>query len=1006
MSNLDDPRPHIVVNVAGCNIRGLLDSGASISILGCNSLNYLNKWGLNYKKLSSAVKTADGTRNKIIGYIDVSITYKIQSHSIRLFIVPTLQGQLYLGIDFWMAFNIAPHLVDSVEISTSEPTEKHQLPSVQQEEFERIMDEYPSFEKHGLGRTSLIEHQIDVGNCPPIKQRHYAVSPAIQDLIYKELDRMLEMEVIEESSSSWSSPVVLIRKPNKVRLCLDSRKVNAVTKKDAYPLPLINGILGRLNNTTIISSIDLKDAFWQIPLSKESRDKTAFTVPGRPLYHFRVMPFGLCNSPQTLCRLMDKVVPYHLHSKIFVYLDDLLVTSSTISEHLTLLKLVGDRLKLAGLSINIKKSKFFMKEVKYLGFVVGSGGLKTDPEKVEAIRNFPSPTSLKQTRRLLGMTGWYQRFINNYAEIVSPITNLLKKNSKFSWTPEAQLSFDKLKYLLTTAPVLINPDYSKQFFIRCDACKSGVGSVLYQLDDEGHERPIAFMSKKLNSAQSNYSTTELECLAAVLSVKKFRPYIEGYHFTLITDHSSLKWLMSQSDLNGRLARWSFKLQAYDFDIQHQRGSQNVVPDTLSRIYSETLTPQVGEIDINSVAFNEAEYVKFRETIRVAPQNYPAFQIASDRIYIKVGAKISSTISDTPLWKLWIPQTMTEGIIKQFHDAPLAAHGGIAKTINRIRHLYYWPGMRKQIYNYVSKCTVCKTPKSTNTILRPPLGQTVFAQRPWERMYIDLMGPYPRSRSGNTFLLVVLDQFTKFVLLKPLSASTSNKIISYLRNEVFLLFGVPDQILSDNGPQFVSHSFRQLLGEFNIRHCKTALYSPQANATERINRSIIAAIRAYIKLDHKTWDTHLAEVACALRTSIHQSTHHTPYFLLFGYTMITDGKSYQILRDVKALTEDVDQLTMPDRLSIIHSTITRSLAEAYEKYSRVYNLRTRPVNYQPGQEVYVRLHPLSNSSKKFCAKFSPKFVKAEIVKKIGNVMYKCKDKSGKLLGIIHAKDLKL
>jgi len=309
---------------------------------------------------------------------------------------------------------------------------QHSLSDSQRKELQGIIDTFPSSENLGLGRTNLIYHSIKTGDAIPVKQRHYPISRAVEKHLFDELDRMLTLDVIEESEdTSWSSPVTLVKKPNgKVRLCLDARKVNEVTEKDAFPLPLINGLLSRLENTKYISSIDLKDAFWQIPLDDDAKNKTAFAVPGRPLYRFKVMPFGLCNAPQTMCRLMHKVVPYRYHDQIFVYLDDLLITSSTLAEHLGLLRLVSLWLREANLTINISKSKFVLRELKYLGHIIGEGCIKVDPEKVAGITTFPIPTSTKQLRRFLGMSGWYRRFIPNYATVTAPLTDLLTKSTK------------------------------------------------------------------------------------------------------------------------------------------------------------------------------------------------------------------------------------------------------------------------------------------------------------------------------------------------------------------------------------------------------------------------------------------------------------------------------------------------------------------------------------------------------------------------------------------------
>lgn len=344
----------------------------------------------------------------------------------------------------------------------------------------------------------------------------------------------------------------LVIKPNKVRLCLDARKLNSVTQKDAYPLPSIEGIFSRLPKANIISKLDLKDAFWQIGLADESKHLTAFTVPGRPLYQFVVMPFGLCNAPQTMCRLMDELIPADLKHCVFGYLDDLIIVSDSFPAHLTVLVRIAEEFRRANLTLNIAKSQFCVTEAKYLGYIIGYGGLKTDPDKILSILSWPVPKNLKQVRGFLGLCGWYRRFIENFSSIVFPITEVLSTKKKFIWTTEASDAFKKIQHLLTTAPVLMNPDFTKKFYVHCDASDFGIGAVLVQLDDNGAERPIAFMSKKLNSSQRNYSVTERECLAAIEAIKRFRCYIELQEFEVITDHSSLVWLMKQSDLSGRL----------------------------------------------------------------------------------------------------------------------------------------------------------------------------------------------------------------------------------------------------------------------------------------------------------------------------------------------------------------------------------------------------------------------------------------------------------------------
>lgn len=536
-----DGRPYAHVTIQNNEMRGLLDSGASISGFGKGAIQTIKELKLVPKKFKNVIHTANGAAQTITGYVDVNVHYAGKIKLIRLFIMPSLSQKLYLGVDFWYQFGLLPLKNEEIIVKSSDETNRHTLSNAQEAELKSIVQLFPSSELEGLGCTALLVHSIETGDALPVKQRHYPISPAVQKIVFEELDRMISLGVIEPSQSPWNSPVSTQRKANgNTRLCLDARALNQLTKKDAYPMPIIDGILSRLHETHIISSIDLKDAYWQVELAEGSREKTAFSVPGRPHYQFRRMPFGLCNSAQTMCRLMDQVIPSELRDYVFVYLDDLLIVSTDFSSHFDRLRKVATSLRAANLTINVNKSKFVMRTVKYLGHIVGGGCIKADPSRISAIVDYPIPKTTRQIRSFLGMAGWYQRYVSNFSAIAAPITDLLGGNSKFRWTSEAQIAFETLKERMTNAPILTHPDFKRPFVIQCDASTTGVGSVLYQLDDDGNEKPIAFMSKKLNTAQRNYSITELECLAAVLSIKRFRGYVEGMEFTVVTDHASLK----------------------------------------------------------------------------------------------------------------------------------------------------------------------------------------------------------------------------------------------------------------------------------------------------------------------------------------------------------------------------------------------------------------------------------------------------------------------------------
>lgn len=569
-----------------------------------------------------------------------------------------------------------------------------------------------------------------------------------------------------------------------------------------------------------------------------------------------------------------------------------------------------------------------------------------------------------------------------------------------------------MKNCLTSAPILSNPDFSQPFTIQCDASKTGVGGVLFQVDNDGNEKVIYYHSKKLNSAQRNYSITELECLAALECVKKFRPFIELHDFKIITDHASLKWLMGQKDLSGRLARWSLKLQSFSFKIEHRKGSENVVPDALSRVFSVDSLDMVSDtcfsdLSFNHPAFQSDEYLELIKTIQVNHRKLPDLYTSENLVYKKVKTTCELDLSTESSWKLWMPTSLTEKIIKSAHEPLHAAHGGMAKTLHRIQELFYWPNMFSQVKSFVNSCEICKTTKTSTQILRPPMGKQMVMERPFQQLYADLLGPYPRSKLGNTYLLVCLDNFSKSVFVQPLRKADAKSIINFVEPNIFCVFGVPEYVFTDNGKQFIGERFQNMLKNRGITHLKTPKYCPQANASERVNRSILAAIRAYISKDQGEWDKFIHPIASSLRSSIHQAIQMSPFQALFGLTMVQHGSHYDLLRKLSSLNEpcQVEATQLNNKMRLIHDHLRDNLRKAYLKYEKQYNLRSKPISFSPGQIVFRRNFILSNKSKKINAKLCPKYIKCRIRESVGGSRFLIEDLNGKSIGVYHAQHLR-
>ena len=432
------------------------------------------------------------------------------------------------------------------------------------------------------GRTSVTEHVIETGSAQPVRLPPYRLPHAYRQAVKDELEEMISSGIIEPATSEWSAPIVLVKKRDgSLRLCVDYRRLNQVSMSDAYPMPRVDDLIDRVGKSTYISTLDLTRGYWQVPVAIKDRPKTAFSTPFG-LYQFNTMPFGLKGAPATFQRLMDRVI--HGLNFAAAYLDDLIIFSESWEDHLTHIQMVLERLRHAGLTAKARKCEFGASECVYLGHIVGSGTVRPEEDKTAAVRQFPMSETKKAVRSFLGLTGYYRRFVENYSAVAVPLTNLTKKNSphKVVWTEACEEAFTKLKELLCSVPILMSPDFEKSFVLQTDASEHGVGAVLSQQGDDGHEHPVAYWSRKLLIREQKYSTIEKECLAIKLGVSAFRLYLLGRPFCIETDHRSLVWMERLKHTNNRLARWSLTLQPFQFTIRHRAGSANGNADALSR----------------------------------------------------------------------------------------------------------------------------------------------------------------------------------------------------------------------------------------------------------------------------------------------------------------------------------------------------------------------------------------------------------------------------------------
>ena len=636
-----------------------------------------------------------------------------------------------------------------------------------------------TLEGEGLGCTDRVTHSIDTGDHPPVRQPPRRIPFALRQTVREMVEAMLERGIVQPSSSPWSSPVVIVsKKDGTKRFCVDYRKLNAITKMDAYPLPRIDDALDMLANKEYFTSLDLISGYWQVKMADDSVEKTAFSTPDG-LFEFTVMHFGLCNAPATFQRLMEAVLEGLIPEKCLIYIDDSLVSGKTFGEHLRNLREVLTRLREACLTLKPKKCRLCRLSVEYLGFVVSKMGISADPKKVKAVQDFPTPLDLKSLRSFLGLASYCRRFIPCFSSIGQPLHALTKKDAPFVWTGSCEEAFNQLKNLLTTAPILVYPDFEKEFFLETDASGSGLGAVLTQVQEDGLHRPIAYASRTLQDHERNYGITELEALGVVWAVKHFRHYLYGHRCTVITDHEALKSLLNTPHPSGKLARWGMVLQELDLHIVYRPGKQNAKADALSRYPVEdgaevTTMPftLVAAITQEAVSAKDGDplsrrqeadpvlkpLMKYLDCGAVPEDKTTARKVILESAQYALLEGVLYHVEKDKSLRVVPPSSDREKLFNEAHGGQFGGHLRDAKVHGQLSRHYWWPGMRKDIRQWCLACIPCAT-RSVGRQIRPPLTP-IPVSGPFDRVGVDVI-QFPKSKRGNRYALVFMDYLTKW-----------------------------------------------------------------------------------------------------------------------------------------------------------------------------------------------------------------------------------------------------
>jgi hypothetical protein len=861
----------------------------------------------------------------------------------------------------------------------------------EQEQVVSMLSKHNTMWTGSLGEISITKHLIQLqSGAKPVYQPPYRAGVKAREVEKAEVDRMLAAGVIEPAVSEWASPVVLITKPDgSVRFCVDYRKLNALTIKDSYPLPRMDECLDSLGDATIFSTLDCNSGYWQILMKEEDRNKTAF-VTHCGVHQFKRMPFGLCNAPATFQRALDMILAKVKWNYALIYLDDVIIYSKTVEEHMTHLDEVLGLLRTAGASLKLKKCHFFQTKVNYLGHVIYPGKLAVAQKNIDTLEKAVYPTKRTELRSFLGMCNVYRRFVERFAKIAAPLTDLLKKGQPetFELNTEQQKSFHVLRDALIEPPILTLPKEGKSYTLDVDACDYQIGACLLQQQDDGKLLPCGYYSRTLNGAERNYSTPEKECLAVVWATLLLRPYLEGTSFTVRSDQVALKWLLSFKDPSGRLARWRLRLAEFDFTIQYRPGIQNNLADGCSRVQSkgsdenkcDDAIPCFSlqeELALSVFSDEEIPQAITLEEIHQAQQEEGTCQTLTNdvlkgnsKFYIeRVDGKplLYRQANDPDHRRIYIPVTLRQRVLHLAHYPTISGHPGAKKMFKTLCKEFYWPTMVADVYEFVKLCHDCT--KENSSLRKRSKQITLFpAEQPLDFVAIDILGPLTKTIKGHQYLLVIADRFSKLVRTIPLKTITTFTVASAFCHHWVFIYGAPRLLLSDNGTQFNSKFFQACCQILGIHQKFTTAYHPQCNGqVERFNRTILSQLRKYIGEHQNDWDLFNGALTYAYNTQVHTSTGCTPFELILSRppsTLILQPEPKQLETSTLGQVDNV-KTGFLRRLQTLIPQAQAAIARMGQRYQGHAAKSTRKLNDEclVNKQVWVRaegavskLHP--------------------------------------------------
>ena len=863
------------------------------------------------------------------------------------------------------------------------------------------------FSKHEADK--LPPHRLT--DCKIVLQKdatlHYGpIYPLSEDeskALKEYIDENLKKGFIRPSESPAGYPILFRKKKDgSLRLCVDYKKLNDVTIRNSYPLPLINNIIERVRGAKYFTKLDLRSAYNLIRIREGDEYKTAFrTKYGH--YEYLVMPFGLKNAPATFQSFINYVLRPYLEKFVILYLDDILIFSDDLETHHNHVRQVLKRLLENNLYAKLEKCEFDKDHVEFLGHVLSGKGVSTDPKKVQSIKDWPIPTCMKDVQRFVGLCNYYRRFIQNFAQIARPLHNLTKKNVKFNWTEACQKAFEELKNRLISTPILMHPDPEKQYILECDASNYAIGAILSQYDNEKRLHPVAYYSRSLLNAEINYSITDKELLAIKDAFSTWRHLLLGAkHKVLVyTDHRNLLYTLGGKIGNQRQHRWHLFFQEYDFQLIYRQGRKNGKPDSLSRrpdymIKNEEIKPEhildiknVKEVPsfigvVSSLIDEIIKYTKDDETAKdiflyFSPQN-----AKNDRAYKPFRKMNKFKIQNNMILYnnlIYIPEKLRLEILMKYHESPSAGHLGIRRTLELITRNFWWPKIQEDVKSFINSCENCARNKVSRHRKYGLLQPLDTPDRPWKSIEIDFLCGLPNSK-GFTTLMVVVDRFSKMIHLIPFkdvpnAQQTAKAFMKY----IYKYHGFPSDIYTDRGSQFTSDLWNQFIKLFNVRlNIATTDHHETVGQVERCNAFIEQYLRLFSRAYfHDDWVDWIDLAEFAYNNSINESTNETPFFINYGFHPAMD--EYFLLPQVNTNSKFIRNV----RETFNH--IKEVLLRSKELYKNVADKkRMEPPTFKEGDKVWIQAPPTLNIED--CSKLAPcKYGPYKIISVLENNNYK-------------------